>query len=73
VLKVLICLLRWFFIFVFFFRFFQWVFSKIPAAPNDQLRVFYLRTIAEVTLFFSIKKNHQYMSKSHEGIIYKPD
>ncbi|XP_066926510.1 serine/threonine-protein kinase SMG1-like [Clytia hemisphaerica] len=28
-------------------KFFQWVFSKIPSAPNDQLRVFYLRTIAE--------------------------
>lgn len=31
-------------------KFFQWVFSKIPSAANDNLRVLYLRTIAEAIL-----------------------
>lgn len=28
-------------------KFFQWIFSKIPSAANDQLRVLYLRAISE--------------------------
>ena len=36
------------YLFIFYFRFFQWIFSKIPTAPNDQLRVYFLQTIAEV-------------------------